>query len=1233
MIKRIKIVLIFICLSFNLFAQNTEAEFSHLSMKDGLSMNPVMAISQDINGYLWFGTQEGLNKYDGTKITVFKNDHSGNSLTDNFITSLVCDSIGRLWIGTLNGGLCYFDQSRNKFYSVPLAGNCHKVFYLYLKKSVLFVCTNNGVSTVDLKDIREKFLPEFKDLQKTLLGKNVLSFLYTPKEGYWAGTTEGLFKFGTTPYTLFTASNSGTSLSNNTIISLYIDKNGNIWAGSLKGLNLYNPSKNNFTQFYFDNSALNKNNNGVFTSYGIINNYTGNTIRSIIQDKYNRIWIGTDMELVLVDPITLSYKKFRKDIINPKGINDHFIRCLFIDNSENLWIGTLGSGLNKTDLKQKKFLLYQKEISNPHSLSENYVRAITEDNTRTVWVGTLVAGLHSFNPRTNKFNLIPVDFEQKGKGPNDNNVWSLLFANKKLYIGTNKGLNVLDLKTGKYSYFIHSADNTSISDNIVRSIYQDSKSRVWIGTENGFNYFDETTGKFKTFYFTEGSKNCISDNTVWKIIEDKNKNLWIATSNGLNMFSPETEKFISFFNNPKRPGTLSNNGVRTLFKDKKNQLWIGTQDGLCLFNEATGSFKVYNESKGLPNSFIYSIEEDKRGNLWISTNKGLFSMNTEKDSINIFSVYDGLQDYEFNTNASYKTKIGEMYFGGPSGMNRFNPEAINFSKVNPSIQITNISVLGKEYALNEIANENYHLYLNYDQNILQITFSSLDYTNPERNKYSFILEGFKNEWTAASPIHLTTYTNLDPGEYCFKVKGTNSDGLWSTNSAFLYITIAPPFWLTWWFKTSAILLLLIAVYAAYKIRIKSLQREKKVLEEKVLEKTKDLLEEKNKIETINRELDKLSIVARETDNAILIADASGVIEWMNEGFKRMFGESAGLIDFIGKKINETSSNPKINSYLTNAIEQKISVTYDTKIVSENKTLFIQSTLTPIFNDNGVLQKIVIIDTEITKLKETEEQLTEQNNQVRDSINYALRIQQSILPGTEKLNTLFAEHFILYKPKDIVSGDFYFAEQIKDNNKNLFSSFAVGDCTGHGVPGAFMSLIGVNIIKQSLTESFVNSPADALDYLNDKIIATLNKGNDGAPIRDGMDLVFLVHDKNAKKVYYAAANNSILLVRNNEIIECDYDKQPVGYYEYRKPFVNHSIDVIEGDILYLFTDGYPDQFGGPKGKKLKYAKLKELLLKNSALSMSEQKQHLLDYFNEWKGDNEQIDDVCVAGIKL
>lgn len=1102
------------------FAQKEDIQFEHLSMKDGLSMNPVMAITQDKNGFLWFGSQDGLNKYDGYKFQVFKaNDNDSSSISDNFITALCNDNRGQLWVGTL-GGLNVYLPKQNAFKRFCVLSphySCSKIYCLFNDHNgFIWIGTEKGLMLFDPK--QQKFLPfndQFKGMPD-LSDKTILSISQDKKKNYWIGTSSGLIKYNPFDYTIRNYSSLTSGLSNNIVLSFFEDKNGTIWVGTLEGLNRFDPKTETFKAQYFKEhskslASTNKNNaiEGA-NIYSIVNNYGGNTIRCITETADGMFWIGTDMELIIFNPANGNYINYKKDLINPNGINDHFIRSMYIDHSQNMWIGTLGNGLNKVNLKPKKFKHYQKKLNNPFSLSENYVRAICEDDFGSIWVGTLVGGLNRFEQKTDSFYHY-----RKTASLNsivDDNIWSLCYdpVRKGLWVGTNNGLDYYDVRKKTFKHFNHKdIDESSISDNTIRNVFIDSKGQMWCGTENGLNKFDWSNESFVSY---TAKNSGLANSTVWKIAEDKTGNLWLATNDGLNMFDPITQKFLHYKKNASDTTSLSHNGVRSLFIDSDNYLWVGTQNGLNRFDFKTKKFKRFFEKDGLPNAFIYAIAEDRNHHLWLSSNKGISQFDKTANTFQNYDVFDGLQDFEFNTNACFYSSNGDMYFGGPNGLNVFNPEKMSTNNFVAPVVFTAVKILDKEYDA-IAASELKEITLNYEQNILYFEFSALDFTYPSRNKYMYKMEGFNEDWVNAGNVRFINYTNLNPGVYTFKVKASNSDGLWSPEEISIKITITPPFWKTGWFYALCIIAGTLGVFFFIRYRTKKLIKSKLILEAKVKQRTLQVEHQKSELE-------------------------------------------------------------------------------------------------------------------------------QKNKDITDSINYAKRIQNALLPNEQQFIDEFSGAFVLFKPRDIVSGDLFWIEKVrtsKDDPPVYLKVIAAADCTGHGVPGAFMSLMTTDLLNNTLKNPDINSPSDLLGFINRKLPEGLNR-NSAEKINDGLDIAFCAIDEKALRVYYSGANRPLWVQRRSDkLIEVEETKATKasigGYTPAEQVFENHTIHVKKGDRIYLFSDGITDQFGGEKGKKFSKARLKSFFQDHANLSMQEQRLKLENTLAEWMGSRGQVDDILVIGIEI
>jgi signal transduction histidine kinase/ligand-binding sensor domain-containing protein/DNA-binding response OmpR family regulator len=669
----------------------------------------------------------------------------------------------------------------------------------------------------------------------------------------WIGTEEGgLNKFDSENRKFIHYKNNPndpSSLSGNSIFSIYEDRNGILWIGtSTGGLSKFNRESENFTSFKYNPAD----------SKSISSNY----VTSIFEDQAGSLWIGMkDGGLNKLDRKAGNFEQYSKS--SNISILSNYIQLIYEDSEGIFWIGTDNSGVSVFNRKDKKFIWYQQNSNNPKSLTDNSIVSICEDRTGILWFGTWNGGVNKYSKIEKKFNTI-VHNPDNPNSLSGNSIFPIhedRFGD--LWIGTDiNGLNRINKKTNKFTrYFNNPADPNSISSNYISSICEDSFGNLWIGTyDNGLNRFDRTTNKFVNLINIPSDPASISKNAISQMFLDSNGDLWIGVQGGgieklvkgsdifihykpdpknsksispqtifainedhsgnlligsdgggLSMLDKNKGEFIHFKNDPGNSFSISNNSVSVIHRDKNGTLWIGTNGGgLNKFSQADKTFIRFNEKNGLPNDMICGILEDDAGNLWISTYKGLSRFDPQNENFRNFGVEDGLQGNEFNNWAFCKSKNGTMYFGGTNGLSFFHPDSLKDNLVVPPIVITDFQLLHKPVQIGYDPNwertilqtsiaETKQIDLKYDDNIISLEFSALDFNNPERNQYAYFLEGFDKSWTrTTAKRRFVTYTNLDPGEYTFKVKGSNNDGIWNEAGTSLKILIHPPWWATWW---------------------------------------------------------------------------------------------------------------------------------------------------------------------------------------------------------------------------------------------------------------------------------------------------------------------------------------------------------------------------------------------------------------------------------------------------
>jgi len=804
--------LIFLSSSLSI-AQKKDIQFSHLTSQDGLASNSVFSIVQDNKGFLWFGTYNGLNRYDGYKLTLYETiEGDTTSISGNKIHAICKDDEGNLWIGTWDSGLNKFDPITEKFTRyLHKADNLssissNNIISLCCDKSGnIWVGTDNGgLNRFDTKNNKFFCFKNNPNDPSSLSGNAIYSIFEDRNGTLWIGTSiGGLNKFNreSETFTSFKSNPADSkSISGNNVTSIFEDHFGSLWIGTATGgLNKFDRESGKFERYPYTSSP------SIFSSY----------IWTIVEDSEGTLWIGTyDAGLSVFNRHTEEFIWYQQSSNDPKSLNDNTILAIYEDRSEILLFGTWNGGINKYSKIDKKFITIVHNPDDPNSLSGNSIFPIYEDRFGDVWIGTDGKGLSRINKKTNKFTRYynQPDDPNSISGNTINSICEDSFGN--LWIGTNNGLNRFDRITNKFVHFKNIPnDPSSIRNNAISQMFLDSKGDLWIGVSRG-GLDKLVKGSTGFIHYKPDPKNpkSIFSQTIFAINEDQSGNLWVGSDGGgLSMLDKDKEEFIHFKNDPGNSFSLSNNSVSVIHRDKNGTLWIGTNGGgLNKYSPKDKTFIRFREKDGLPNDMICGILEDDAGNLWISTYKGISRFDSQNENFRNFGVEDGLQGNEFNNWAFCKSKNGTMYFGGTNGLSFFHPDSLKDNLVTPPVVITDFQLLHKPVRIGYDPNwertilhtsitETKQIDLKYDDNIISLEFSALDFNNPERNQYLYFLEGFDKNWTrTTAKRRFVTYTNLDPGEYTFRVKGSNNDGIWNEAGTSLKIIIHPPWWATWW---------------------------------------------------------------------------------------------------------------------------------------------------------------------------------------------------------------------------------------------------------------------------------------------------------------------------------------------------------------------------------------------------------------------------------------------------
>jgi PAS domain S-box-containing protein len=834
-------------------APGSLVRFLHLTQEDGLSQNAGLAFLQDSRGFVWIGTQDGLNRYDGQTFTIYKNDPDDpTSLSYNSINALMEDRAGNIWIGTWGGGLNRFDPRTQQF--------------------TRFSHDPNNPMSVS--------------------SDNVTSLLQDAAGTIWVGTLGGLDQFDpqTNGFTHYRHDpNDPTTLSSDAVSTIFEDSYDVLWVGTGglsvagAGLNMLDRGTGKFTRYTHDPADA--------------QSISGDNISSIVQGPDGALWIGTGgfgvegAGLNCLDPQAGTFTHFRHDEAQPDSLSADNVMDLVVDGGDTLWISTYGSGLNRMALTAPgQFTHYRNNPYFAESLSGDEAWAMLKDRSGLLWIGTARNGLNLLPANTGQFNLyrhIPDDtnslaadavgaFDEDAQG----RIWLAMWASgldrfnprtgqfdhvvanpadpkslasnlvlavhvdaqDKVWAATlGGGLNRYDPASGEVTRYQHDPANpqSTISDNQV-AIFPEGTAGLWIGTFEGLDYFDFKTETFTHYLNDPANPQSLSFNQAVSVFVDRDNQLWVGTyGGGLNRLDlnqpenrdPATAQFTSYHHDPKNPASLSNDAIFAIHQSPDGTLWFGTQSGLNHFDPQTQQFRAYYEKQGMPNNTVLGILEDDAGYLWITTNNGLAKFDPRTELFTIYTVADGLQSNEFNSNGVFRSRDGTLYVGGVHGFNLFRPENIRPNPVPPPVAITRFAVYNQPQDV-DLSGQT-PIKLSYEQDFISFDFAALDYNKPEKNQYAYKLEGFDQDWIDAGTRPYASYTNLPGGSYTFRVKASNGDGVWNSTGVSLPIEIIPPVWETWWFRVLGIVLVLFALAAAFYFRTRSIRQQNTRLQQMV----------------------------------------------------------------------------------------------------------------------------------------------------------------------------------------------------------------------------------------------------------------------------------------------------------------------------------------------------------------------------------------------------------------
>ncbi|GAB3959291.1 sensor histidine kinase [Spirosoma harenae] len=838
-------LLLFLSCSWVCYGQPTELRFEHLTVNQGLSDPIVHAMIQDHHGYLWFATDNGLNKYNGYTMTTYqKIPGDTTSLVSNVIYQLLEDKEGYIWLGMAGQGICKFDPRTEKFTNYGPNPRT-------LSQGTIFTMGEDQEGNIWVSNWRDE-LRRFDKKSGAFSTINYASLLAEKRNGklvtpivsaicsdrkgtIWVCSERGLHRMN------FTSAGSGKpskisftsyrhdpanprSLSHDQVWRVFEDRSGMIWVNTDHGLDRFNPKTETFTHYQYTG-------NPSPTSNASINQ----SLKYMADDREGNLWIGTpDHGLFKLDPVRGRFTQMRSDPVNPASLSSVHIRSLFSDRSGLLWVGTWGEGVDKANPDGQSFAYYRPLPFRPHSLSYKFVSFILEDQSGTVWVGT-GDGLNRMNKQTGEFTHYRHDPTNPKSLPKRNAEAMLEDRDGAMWVSSFGELARFTPKTGEFDCLTCNRNRyPGLGDNIqILKIIQDQQGLLWLGTTNGVKCFNPKTSKVIHYAYNPKDTTGISEAYARELLEDNRGNLWIGTDNkALNRLDRKTGRFTHYRPDLGKPGSIPSDGVSSIFQDCKGNLWVGTiGGGLCQFDYKTETFQTFTKAAGLADNSVFSIDEDNQGNLWLGTYKGLSCFSPKTKTFRNYEVNDGQQNNSFRR-PHCKGKDGILYFGGDNGFTAFDPRRLAMNDHIPPIVITQVKLFDTPIAGLENSST---IDLDYDKNFLSFEFAALDYANPSKNQYAYQLVGLDKSWVYSGSRRYISYTDLEPGTYVFRVKGSNNDGVWNQKGASIQVTIRPPWWKTSWFRLLLSMIILSIAYASVRLYTRNRLRRQRSEMKRVLQ--------------------------------------------------------------------------------------------------------------------------------------------------------------------------------------------------------------------------------------------------------------------------------------------------------------------------------------------------------------------------------------------------------------
>lgn len=1058
--------------------------FANYSVDDGLPHSQVNFALQADDGYLWLATNMGVARFDGNE---FRSFTTKDGLGDNKVRVIFQASRGNLLFGHDNGTLTWWDGTR--FENLQINPETRRILCIYRDRNQNVWIGTEGTGVFRFH--ADNLLPELRKMlgrrfdYSAGLSRDVLGMAQTKSGDYLFITDLGLKRMDARSGRFDFYKPKGLDVVQ--FSSILVDEKDALWLGTVKeGLYCFKGGQGDFIRYDTVSRKLRSNFVTCLRlneSGGVIAGTWGGGL-SIISDVNTMI------------------------LTEENGLAEDKIRCILEDTEGNIWAGTNQNGISC--FRGARFEVYFRSRGGTNT----QINAIFGDAKGDMWFGANNRVMRMTEPGR-KVQTIELGYVGR-----DAEVTSIIEDKKgRIWISTwGSGVFFRERDQSEINRFtgrIPANSDITFNENFVYAMHSDRQGRIWFSMLQGLAVYNPVENSVKTYTRRDG----LPENSITDIQEDSLGRLWIGTSGrGLCILDK------GHFTPVRTTDIRINPSISSLSMDANGKIWIATEGG-GIYSFDGRKYTSYTVSDGIPSNYVSFIEADRLGSVWLGTHKGICQFDPIRKTALVYDKTDKHARVEARPNAVYLDREDFIWAGTINGVLRINTRKARHNTRESITHLTAVKIFEDTLRQEGVR-------LHFRQNYLSFYFKGLCFSDPEKVRYQYKLEGADQNWQTVSQ-DFAIYNNLDPGRYVFMVRSCNDQGLWNKTPVTFRFEITPPFWMTWWFYTACALILVASVFLFVKFRERNLRNEKKHLEQVVETRTKEIVRQKEEIESQRDELQEVSEI----------------------------------------------------------IEQK-------------------------------------------------------NRSITDSIRYARRIQMATLPYHDVIFRSLTDAFILFRPKDIVSGDFYaFAR------KESKIIFAVADCTGHGVPGAFMSMIGTNLFNQVINEKGITEPAEILNQLDIGVERALKQ--EETDNHDGMDIVICSLDFNSGTFEYAGANRPLWILhrRTLDLIYPDGpsprseffgenmliikpDKVPIGgfHLSVRNKFTNHRFAFEPGDCLFMFSDGYADQFGGEAGKKLLSKRFREYLISIKDKPMMVQEKLLDTYFEEWKGSREQVDDVLVVGVR-